>query len=141
MTDKPRKWCFVKGFSSNFGPILIPDMEMDREALSSIGQGERVQITIRQWRNNDRLRSYWALLNQCIDACGLDMPSDTLSQVIKLETGYVDLVKLPGYGDMIRIPRSISFEKMTEDDFVAFYRSAEKWLAETYGFVNERELT
>jgi hypothetical protein len=111
-------------------------MDMDWEALEHVANGERVKITILQWRNNERLRAYWGLLRDCVNSCGLDMPTDTLSQVIKLETGYVDVVKLPG-DELVRIPRSISFEKMTEPDFIDFFRAAEKFLAETYGYARE----
>jgi len=115
---------------------LVPEMSFDLAALDGIAQGERVRIEIKQWRNSGRNRAYWSILSDVVAACGLTLTPEKLHEVLKLENGVIELVRLPS-GMTVAIPGSISFEKMTEQEFVDFFRKAETWLAETYGWVRE----
>lgn len=135
MTKKPEKpvFAFVRR-----GNALVPEMAFDARALEGIAQGERVRFEIRQWRNVDRHRAYWAMLSDVIAATECALSPERLHEVIKLETGVVEFVRLPN-GMKVALPGSISFDKMAEREFVAFFQAAERWLAETYGYVNERE--
>lgn len=115
---------------------LVPEMSFDLAALDGIAQGERVRIEIKQWRNSGRNRAYWSILSDVVAACGLTLTPEKLHEVLKLENGVIELIRLPT-GMTVAIPGSISFEKMTEQEFVDFFRKAEAWLAETYGYVRE----
>jgi hypothetical protein len=115
---------------------LVPEMSFDLAALDGIAHGERVRIEIKQWRNSGRNRAYWSILSDVVAACGLTLTPEKLHEVLKLENGVIELVRLPT-GMTVAIPGSISFEKMTEQEFVDFFRKAESWLAETYGWVRE----
>jgi hypothetical protein len=115
---------------------LVPEMSFDLAALDGIAQGERVRIEIKQWRNSGRNRAYWSVLSDVVDACGLTLTPEKLHEVLKLENGVIELVRLPT-GMTVAIPGSISFEKMTEQEFIDFFRKAEAWLAATYGWVRE----
>lgn len=134
MTKKPEKpiYAFVRR-----GNYLVPEMAHDCHALDSIAQGQRVKLEIKEWRNLDRHRAYWATLHDVIDATDCALSPERLHEVLKLETGVVDLIRLPN-GMTVAIPGSISFDKMSEDEFVAFFRKAEEWLAATYGYVSDR---
>ncbi|WP_418460417.1 DUF1367 family protein [Brucella intermedia] len=105
-------------------------------ALDSIRNGELVKVEIKQFRNVSRHRAYWAMVQEVVDGYGLNYSADRLHEIIKLETGVVDLVRLPD-GLKVQLPGSISFDKMSEAEFQAFFKKAEKWLAETYGYVRE----
>lgn len=118
------------------GDALCPELEFDHDALNGVSQGERVRIEIRQWRNSGRNRAYWKMLSDVVSGNGLKLTSEKLHEVLKLENGVVELVRLPS-GMTVAIPGSISFERMTEQEFVDFFRKAEAWLAETYGYVRE----
>jgi len=121
--------------------ILVADMAMDKAALDGLAYGERVRIEIKQFRNVDRLRAWWSYLHDCIHACGVELSLEAFADLVKLKTGHVDLFTLPS-GEVWQRPKSIAFtSKMTESEFVAFFRATEKFLAEEFGFVNERELT
>lgn len=119
------------------GNYLVPELAYDVGALESVAQGERVRVEIRQWRNSDRLKAYWSMLADVVAATGCALRPERLHEVIKLETGHVELVALPS-GMKVAIPASIAFDKMDEAEMVAFFRAAEVWLGETYGYVNER---
>ena len=56
--DKP-VYAFIRR-----GEALVPEMEWDRRALEGIGQGQRVRIEVKEFRNVARHRSYWAMLGE-----------------------------------------------------------------------------
>lgn len=120
------------------GNALLPDMEFDLRALDGVADGELVRIEVKQFRNVARHRGYWAMLADVVAATECALTPERLHDVLKLETGVVDVVRLPN-GMKVMLPGSISFEKMTEAEFIAFFQRAEQWLAETYGYVNERQ--
>ena len=129
-TDKP-VYAYLRR-----GNYLVPEMEYDLSALENVAQGQRVRLEILQWRNNDRLRAYWAMLNEMVAATGCAPNSKVLHQTIKLETGHVERARL-GDGRLIEVPSSVALDAMSEDDFVTFFRAAEEFLALNYGYVKE----
>jgi len=118
------------------GNSFVPAMEFDMAALDGVAQGELVYIEIKQFRNTSRLRAYFAILREVINACDLPYTKEKLHEILKLQNGVIDPVTLPS-GLTIAIPGSISFDKMSEAEFQSFFKKAEKWLAETYGYFRE----
>ncbi|MGB3388990.1 MAG: hypothetical protein WBA88_13485 [Pseudaminobacter sp.] len=135
MAKRPEKpvFCFIRK-----GNVLAPEMSFDLRALDGVANGQRVKIEVKEFRNLGRHRAYWAMLQEVIDATDCALSAERLHEVLKLETGVVDLIRLPT-GMTVAIPGSIAFDKMAEDEFVAFFAKAQQWLAETYGWVSERE--
>jgi len=135
MAKKPDKpvYAFVRK-----GNALVPEMELDARALDGIKQGQRVRIEIKEWRNLDRHRAYWAMLHDVVAATECALTPERLHDVIKLEAGLIEHVRLPN-GYMVALPGSIAFDKVSEAEFIAFFNAAERWLAETYGWVPERD--
>jgi len=133
MAKKPEKpvYAFIRR-----GNHLVPELEMDLRALEGIGQGQRVRLEIKEFRNLDRHRAYWAMLQDVVDATDRALSSERLHEVLKLETGVIDLVRLPT-GLTVAVPGSISFDKMDESEFVKFFARAQEWLSRTYGYVRE----
>lgn len=115
---------------------LVPEMSFDLAALDGIAQGERVRVEIKQYRNSGRNRAYWAMLNDVVEACGLKYRAEKLHDIAKMKNGVIDLLMLPD-GTPIATPGSISFEAMTEQEFVDFFRKVEAWLSETFGYVRQ----
>lgn len=132
MAKKPEKpvYAFIRR-----GRTLVPEMDMDMRAIEHIAQGARVRIEVKEFRNFARHRAYWAMIHDVIEATDCALTPERLHEVVKLETGLVDLIALPN-GMKVAIPGSISFDKCDESEFQAFFRAAEMWLAETYGYVN-----
>lgn len=135
MAKKPDKpvYAFVRK-----GNALVPEMELDARALDGIKPGQRVRIEIKEWRNLDRHRAYWAMLHEVVAATECALTPERLHDVIKLEAGLIEHVRLPN-GYMVALPGSIAFDKVSESEFIAFFNAAERWLAETYGWVPERD--
>lgn len=134
MAKKPEKpvYAFIRK-----GNALYPELDFDARALDGIANGQRVRIEVKEFRNAARARAYWAMLGDVIDATGCNLSPERLHEVVKLETGCIELVQLPN-GMKVALPGSIAFDKMQEAEFVAFFNAAEEWLAATYGYVNER---
>lgn len=135
MARKPEKPTYA---FTRRGDALVPELDMDCRALDGISQGQRVKVEVKEFRNVGRHRAYWKMLHEMVAATECALSPERLHEVIKLETGVVDLIRLPN-GMTVAIPGSIAFDKMDEAEFVAFFQSAEKWLADTYGWVPERE--
>lgn len=136
MAKKPEKpvYSFIRK-----GNALVPELDYDCRALDGIAQGQRVRVDIREWRNLDRLKAYWSMLHDVVAATGANgLTAERLHEVAKLQNGCVDVVMLPS-GMPVAIPSSIALDKMTEPEFIAFFQKVEAWLAETYGWVSERE--
>ena len=129
MAKKPEKpvYAFIRQ-----GTALLPELEMDRRALEGIGQGQRVRVEIKEFRSTPRLRAYWAMLHDVVAATECAPSAERLHEAMKLELGIVDLVKV---GTMtVAIPGSIAFDKMSEAEMVEWFRMAERFLAEKYGY-------
>lgn len=118
------------------GNALYPEMDMDVRALDGIANGQRVRVVVKEFRNAARARAYWAMLHDVVDAAGTVLTAERLHEVLKLENGVIDTVRLPN-GITVAIPGSIAFDKMSEAEFVSFFAKAQEWLARTYGFVPE----
>src|SRR5690606_5721674 len=115
-----------------------PEMELDARALDGIKQGQRVRIEIKEWRNLDRHRAYWAMPQDGVAATECALTPERLHDGIKLGAGLIEHVRLP-HGYVVALPGSIAFDKVSEAEFIAFFNAAERWLAETYGWVPERD--
>lgn len=135
MAKKPEK--SVYAFRRR-GNALLPGMDMDLRALDGVANGQLVRVEVKEFRNLDRHRAYWAMLHEMVAATECALSPERLHEIVKLHTGVVDVISLPS-GLPVAIPGSISFDKMDESEFIAFFQKAEQWLAETYGWVPERE--
>ena len=136
MAKRPTKEKPVYGFRRR-GDALVPDMALDCRALDGIAQNELVRIEVREFRNAKRHRLYWAMLHDVLEATDSALSVQRLHDVVKLKTGLVEVVSLPD-GTPIALPGSIAFDKISEDEFVAFFEKAQQFLAEQFGYVMER---
>jgi hypothetical protein len=113
------------------GDKLMGEMEMDRDAVRRFPAGERIRVDVRTGRVPSRLRFYWAFLHQVVKATECCPTAEALHELVKLETGYTDKVRVRGH--IILVPRSISFSAMAEEEFTTFLANAERFIAETFG--------
>lgn len=129
MAKKPEKpvYAFIRQ-----GNALVPELEFDQRALAGIENGQRVRVDIKEFRSVPRLRAYWMMLHEVVAATECAPSAERLHEAMKLELGIVDLVKV---GNMtVAIPGSIAFDKFTESEMVEWFRIAERFLAEKYGY-------
>lgn len=132
-SDKP-VYAFIR-----VGNTLVPEMEYDRQALDGIEQGQRVSLEIKHWRNRARLRTYWATLQDCIDATGCAPSKEALDAYIRPAVNFVDTLRLAN-GFMVGVPRAINLRDCEEPEMIAFFNAATELLAREFGYVApERE--
>jgi len=128
-TERPPIYVYRKG------DALFGEMGMDREMIRAFPEGQRIRVDLRTGRVPERLRFYWAFLAKVIAATECAPTKEALHDVIKLNTGFTTPVNVKGY--TVLVPRSISFDAMSEDEFSQFLESAIRWIAESYGVTPE----
>lgn len=91
---------------------------------ASIGEFARLPFSkplrceVKQPRNPAFHRLYFALCKRIADGVGKD--AEDISTVFKFATGHVDRIRSKSYGD-IMVPKSISFAKLDNTSFRAFF--------------------
>lgn len=101
---------------------LVPSDEAAVEVMRSIKMGETVRVEITRPRNPQHHRLFFALLH-VVQPNTSYRSIDELLAVIKLGIGHVDLAVTPS-GEACWIPKSISFAKMDQAAFRAFWDRA-----------------
>ena len=117
------------------GHTLVPQMDMDDEQLVAIPEGGVVRVEFKSTRNLERLRAYWVMLYECVEATGCQPTKEILHKEIKLANGFVDQFVFKGL--MVTQASSIAFEEMEEDEMVRFFNEATRYLAEEHGWIGE----
>ena len=109
---------------------LVP---ADDDAVNAVrevekrGKGALVHIHVPRQIKHHRL--YWALLKEVCEAGGWDGSTETLSAWVKIATGHVDQMIGPK-GQVVFIPKSISFGAMSQSEFAPFFDAAIKAICE-----------
>ena len=100
---------------------LLPDNPMAEEALQRffLGQVVKIKLPKGQQRSIQQLRLYWGLVKIVLNNQEHYKTARQVDHVIKIGVGHCDTVQSRLLGET-RIPRSISFSKMTQDEANAF---------------------
>lgn len=95
-----------------------------RRRLETMKPGTWVRMEWARPRNGQHHRKLFALLQLVSENSEIyDTPEKALVAV-KLVTGHFDLMAHPVTGEIMQIPRSISYEAMEQDEFDKFYSAA-----------------
>jgi hypothetical protein len=100
------------------------------DALKKLTLGSSVTVEIKRPRNTGQHRLYWALCTLVADHHQELSTAEQVHETIKLLTGHCDVVALRSTGEVVRVPRSISFNRMSNEEFVAFFRKAKDVVCE-----------
>lgn len=104
------------------GLKTIDDQGVD--VLRRIKVGEVVQCEVNRPRNLAHHRKFWALVNVFWAAAGdWSSPYAVLIE-LKVRLGHVQKVVIRETGEIVSVPKSISFAQMNQDQFTAFYDRA-----------------
>lgn len=110
------------------------------EALRKIKVGEVVQCEITRPRNLAHHRKFWALLNVFWQATGdWSSPYGVLIE-LKVRLGHVQDVLLRDTGELVKVPKSISFAAMDQGEFDVFYDRCIHELCKMGGGIEEDAL-
>lgn len=115
---------------------LFPCDDASAEVVRALGQGEIIRATVRKPRNVKFHRKFFALLQLVNDATDKWPNVEQLLVELKFRLGHVDTVQL-STGELVRLPRSISFAKMDDTEFAQFFDRSLKVLCEMAGDIDE----
>lgn len=99
---------------------LAPDNDAAREALLGVPIGSLVACEVSRPRNLKHLRLFWKMCATVGESVGVHR--EAVANVIKLRTGHTMTVKTAK--GLHEFPKSISFAKMDQGQFSAFFNDA-----------------
>lgn len=114
---------------------MWPSMQLDADEIARFPMGEKIEVRLHSGRVPKRLRFYRSFLSRVVAATDCAPNADALHEAVKLNTGFVTPVLIKGYH--VNVPRSVAFDKMTEQEFGEFLAAALKWISEAYGITPE----
>lgn len=106
----------------DFGPVLRPCDEAGETALKRVGQGKIVTVNVKQPRNPQHHRLFWALMSKVYENQSHFKSVEQLVSAVKIATGHTETVVLKR--GTYEIPKSISFAAMDQGEFDIFYDRA-----------------
>ena len=119
---------------------LAPTDDASRDALRPVKLGTVMRCKVSRLRNASHHRKFFALLNTVWSACDQWPSVDSLLTDLKFRLRHTDDVLLVSTGELVRIPRSISFATMDQTEFDEFYQRAVTELCEMAGGIEEAAL-
>lgn len=99
---------------------LRPVDDQGEEVLRGIPNDAIVKVAVKRARNPRHHRLYWALLSLLYENQSRYATVEELSDAIKCAVGHCTVIAGTD-GREIRIPKSISFAKMDQDEFRRFF--------------------
>jgi predicted transposase YbfD/YdcC len=115
---------------------FAPADDESREAIKAIKIGVEMKCEVRVARDGARLRYFFGLCKVVLDNSGEFDNVDAVKESIKLGINWVNHVQV--YDEekgwrIERTPKSISFAKMDEVEFLAFVKQAEYYVCMVLG--------
>ena len=105
---------------------LRPAFDADAEVLARVKEGAELKVTWTVPRNIQFHNKFFAMLGIILANQEHYTSTQELLAVCKLRIGHVNAIKTPQ--GIERWPASISFAKMDETAFAAFYNQAVDWM-------------
>lgn len=109
---------------------LYPVYTSDHSALEKIANGETVEATIRQDRNVKHHAKFFAILEMCYKNQEYYNNKDVFRGLVQREAGYYEEVRTKN--GIERWPKSIAFDKMSQDEFEELYEKCLQVLARLF---------
>ena len=110
------------------------------DVLRKIKVGEVIQCELNKPRNLAHHRKFWALLNVFWSATGdWSSPYGILVE-LKVRLGHVQEVLIRDTGEVVKVPKSISFAQMDQTEFDTFYERALAELCKMGGGIEPEDL-
>lgn len=95
-----------------------------KRRLTTMKPGAWMRMDVKGVRNGKHHRKFMALLQLITENSEVYTTIDKALVAVKLCVGHFDLMADPTTGEIQRIPRSISYDSMGQEDFDAFYKQA-----------------
>ena len=96
---------------------LYPAGGPEEKYMTSIKEGDIVEVEVVRPRSQGRIRFWWSLVGFLVEQISSDeWTKDTTAEMLKILCGHFTLIVSPS-GEQFRIPKSIAFHKISEDEF------------------------
>lgn len=102
--------------------------EATARVLAGIKMGDTVAVEIKRPRNLRMHRLFWSLMQLVAENQEHYANAEEVAAAFKVATGHCDYVQTPR--GLVGIPKSISFAKMDQDAFRAFFDRALDYMVE-----------
>lgn len=109
---------------------LAPADDAAAAVLRRIDLGTVMLADVRRPRNLSAHRRWWALVNMIYANSDIYPSPDVAHCHLKLLAGCADAVALKGTGEIVMVPKSMSFSAMDETEFQAVWQRAVKAVVE-----------
>lgn len=106
------------------GEVLVPADADGREVIANWKTGQGVRAEVHRIRNVAHHRKFFALVRVVAEYSNTYDNTEKALVAIKIATGHVNWQPNPLTGELLPIPKSISFGSMDQDAFNAFYSRA-----------------
>ena len=109
---------------------LAPAGDAEQTRLRKIKVGEVVTCELKMSRSLPEHRRYWLMCSLVAINHEQLQDAESVHQALKLLTGWTDKIALRSTGEIIQVPRSISFSKMTPDEWDTYFAKAKQAVCE-----------
>lgn len=113
---------------------LQPVSMYDAERIEDYPEGTLFNLSNTGKRSNPQHNLYWSTLRRVAKATGKWPTEHHLHDELKIACGYVRIKLSALNGELVNIPDSISFDKMTQQEFQKYFELAMAKLAEGIGY-------
>lgn len=111
------------------GGDLIPDSNADAAYISKLKPGEALECDTRKVRNPGHHRLFFALFNTAFESQDRYKNKRDMMTDLKIRAGWYDEHVTTG-GEVVYVPKSLSWARMGQDEFEAYFDQAVIALAE-----------
>lgn len=112
------------------GDTLVPASAESAAIFARLKFGRTLKCEVREPRNARHNALYWTICQRIANAVGAE--AQNISDLLKIEAGHYRLVRSKKYGDL-RLPKSISFAEMGQDEFSPFFEKVLLIIKENWG--------
>lgn len=102
------------------GGFLVAADDSTQDGLRRIKNGALVTVEVKKGRNVRLTRKFFSMIDLAFDCQEVYEDRDTFRKAVQLRANVTDLVMLPG-GELVAIPRSLSFASMDDIEFAKVY--------------------
>lgn len=117
---------------------LVPCYDSDYENYSKIPFDEPFEIEYTKKRNVKFHRKYFALLKLCFENQNDYHIFEHLRRDLTIISGYYDEVVNKITGEVYKVPKSIQFSKMGENEFNELYNDTKEIISKWLGISHEQ---
>lgn len=103
---------------------FVPESDKDWAAAKRFKLGEVIKAEVTKPRNYQHHKKLMALCQLIAENSEVYDTVEKALTGLKIATGHVDFVPHPGTGELVAVPKSISYSTMDQVDFAEWYEKA-----------------